>query len=117
MLVRRIIETLPRFAYRFADEIELHGAIADVLSAAQIPFAREVVAGPRDRFDFLIPDGIVLEVKVKGSLPEALHQIARYAARTDVLTVVLVTTKLWGRSSMEIHGKPVHVLKIKGAAF
>jgi hypothetical protein len=120
MILRRVIETLPRFAYRFADEVALHEALAGVLTSAGITFEREVVAGPRDRFDFLVAPGIVVEAKIKGSLSKALAQVGRYAARDDVAAVVLVTTRFWGaeKTGMQtIHGKPVHIVKLQGASF
>lgn len=116
------METLPRFTYRFANEIELHRGMADVLTGAGIEFQREVVAGPRDRFDFLCSGGIVIEAKVKGSMAPALTQCARYLDREDVSVVVLVTTRYWGGSAAAKYttkatGKTIHTIKIKGASF
>jgi hypothetical protein len=120
MMLRGLVETLPRFSYRYSDEISLHEAMATVLTDTGIKFQREVVAGPRDRFDFLVPPGIVIEAKIKGSLSQALTQIARYAARPDVTAVVLVTPRFWGSSSAnvdQLHGKPVRIIKLTGPSF
>lgn len=119
MLLRRIVELIPRFSYRFADEIGLHEGIAQVLTDSGIFFDREYVAGPQDRFDFLVASGIVVEAKIKGSLPQALRQIARYAARDDVTAVILVTTRFWGSGRLPsvIHGKPIRLVKLRGGAF
>jgi hypothetical protein len=120
MLLRRIVETLPRFAYRFGNEIELHAGIEQVLKAEQVAFTREHVAGPQDRFDFLLETGIVIEAKVQGSLTKALPQVQRYAAREDVSAVVLVTTRFWGRNALKLdklHGKPFRLVHLRGAAF
>jgi hypothetical protein len=120
LILRSVVETLPRFAYRFANEIALHEAMAEVLTAAGIAFEREVVAGPKDRFDFLVAPGIVIEAKINGSLSQALGQIDRYAARADVTAVVLVTTRFWGRGGAavdQLHGKPVRIIKLTGASF
>lgn len=120
MLLRRLTELLPRYAYRYGNEIELHQGIAEVLTHAQISFEREYVAGPDDRFDFLVEPGIVIEAKVKGSLSKALPQIRRYAARGEVAAVVLVTTRFWGGwggALTELHGKPVRIVQLRGAAF
>lgn len=119
LILRRVVETLPRYQYRFADEIGLHEAISTVLDGAGIAYQREFVAGPRDRFDFLIEPGIVVEAKIKGSLPQALGQIRRYAARDDVSAVVLVTTRSWGdHGGVDcLHDKPVHIVKLRGASF
>lgn len=119
ILLRSIVETLPRYRYRFADEAQLQAGIADVLAQAGIPFEREHVAGPRDRFDFLIPDGIVIEAKTQGSLSQALSQVRRYAARPDVQAVVLVACRFWATvvPVTELHGKPIRVVRLKGDSF
>lgn len=120
MILRRLAVTLPAFQYRFADEIMLHEGIATVLDEGGIQYQREFVAGPCDRFDFLVEPGVVIEAKIKGSLSQALAQIDRYAARPDVQGVLLVTTRLWGNVGTDIehlHGKPVRVVKLRGASF
>jgi hypothetical protein len=118
MLIRTVVETLPRYRYRFADEKALHDGIAEALTGAGLAFERESVAGPRDRFDFLLPDGVVIEVKVDGSAGDAVRQVARYCARDDVSAVVLATTKGWQvPSCLELHGKPIRVINLKGASF
>lgn len=120
MILRSVVETLPRFSYRFSNEIALHEGMAQALTSAGIAFEREVVAGPKDRFDFLVAPGIVIEAKIQGSLAKALQQVDRYAARADVTAVVLVTTRFWGTTSAgidQLHGKPVHIIKLTGAAF
>jgi len=114
-----IAQLLPRYAYRMADEKLFQDGLAEVLTVAGVGHQREYVAGPRDRFDFFVDGGIVIEAKVKGSLPAALDQIDRYAARVDVKAVILVTTKYWGAASSvhQLRGKPVYVVKVRGAAF
>jgi hypothetical protein len=121
LVLRRVLETLPRFTYRFTNEVELHKALALVLAGAGLEFEREHVAGPADRFDFLLPSGIVIEAKVKGSMTPALSQCARYLAREDVSAVVLVTTRYWAAGGREVFknttGKPLHTVKVRGASF
>lgn len=119
-MLRRVVETLSCHSYRFVNELELHDRIAQVLTSASIPFDREFVAGQRDRFDFLIAPDIVIEVKVDGSLAEALGQVNRYAAREDVGSVVLATSRHWGRDRSigdELHGKPFRLLHLRRVAF
>lgn len=121
LLLRRVLEELPRFAYRFANEADLHRGLADVLANAGIEFQHEFVAGPEDRFDFLVPSGIVIEAKTKGSFSVALTQCARYLKRDDVSVVVLVAARHWGRTAPRFvtrdNAKQVHVVHLKGAAF
>lgn len=122
LLLRSVVELLPRFSYRYGNEVALHQAMSEVLTGAGIEFERERVAGPKDRFDFFLPPGIVIEAKVNGSLSEALRQCDRYAARDDVQAVVLVTTKAWGRTralkpDAQLHGKPLRMVTLRGASF
>lgn len=121
MLLRRIATALESHAYRFANESQLHDAMAAVLEGIGVSCQREHVAGPRDRFDFLCDGGIVIEVKVKGSLPEAMRQVERYCALDAVQAVILVSTRQWAggrlRSDLAFHGKPVQMVKVSSQAF
>lgn len=119
-ILSRVVEALVRHHYRFSNEASLHDGIAQVLRGAGIEFTHEYVAGPRDRFDFLIPPGIVIEAKVKGSMSSAAHQVDRYAARDDVKAIVLATTRFWS-GALAIkplwRDKPMRSVRLKGAAF
>lgn len=122
MLLRTVVELLPRFSYRFSSEMDLHAGMAQVLTSHGVEFERERVAGPKDRFDFYLPPGIVIEAKVKGSFPEALRQVQRYAERDDVQAVVLATSRFWGRTpalrpNAKLGGKPFHMITLRGASF
>ncbi len=120
MVLRRVVETLPRYSYRFDSEATLHRGIAEVLAANQVPFAHEHVAGPRDRFDFLVEPGIVIEAKVNGSLSPAIAQSVRYLERADVTALVIVTTRFWGlqgRLRPMWKGKPMRMVKLSGTSF
>lgn len=119
-LIDRVSTELSAHAYRFNRETDLHQGLASVLEGAGIQHRREVIAGPRDRFDILVEPGLVIEAKVKGSLAEALIQCKRYAELPDVSAVLLVTTRHWGNTpdrELTFSGKPVRILKLKGVAF
>lgn len=121
-VLNRIINLLPRFGYRFGDEKQLHDGIATVLGAENIGFVREAAAGPKDRFDFLCEDGVVIEAKIKGSFTEAINQIDRYMQNDAVAAVVLVTTRQWGtpprlRKDPRVRGKPVRFVTLRSQAF
>lgn len=120
LLLRSIVETLPRFAYRFANEADLHCGISEVLTGAGIPFEHEFVANAQDRFDFLVDSSIVIEAKVKGSMNPAMRQCARYLQNADVSAVVLVTNLLWRGTEKHTHiltGKPLQIIRLRGSAF
>lgn len=118
-MLQLIRDSLPRYQYRFSSEVSLHESIAEALLRCSVEFAREVVAGQTDRFDFLVAHGVVIEVKTKGSLAEALRQCGRYAARGDVSGVILAATRHWalGNPTFAAHGKSIHVIKLNGASF
>lgn len=122
MFLAELAAELSAYTYTFANEQELHVQIGDVLSLLGIPAKHEHVAGERDRFDFLLGGGVVIEAKVKGSLSAALRQVLRYCERGDVSGVLLVTTRLWGhasnaRTTMTLAGKPVRIVRIGGQSF
>ena len=74
------------------DEYNLHNTVADHLAAAAIPFKREYKLGPRNRIDFLIENGIGIEVK-KGKQNKAavLQQVERYARCEETTAIILVS--------------------------
>jgi hypothetical protein len=120
--LRRITQVLPDYAYSFGDEKQFHDGLEIALRGNGLPFTREYVAGPQDRFDFFCENGVVIEAKIKGSLSEALRQVDRYCQRDDVSAVVIVTTRLWGSTARlkpdaELHGKPVRLVAVRGQAF
>lgn len=121
MLLRRVMTVLPRFAYRFGSEAELHKGIALVLDGVQINYSHEHVAGPKDRFDFLLDGGVVIEAKTQGSLAHALLQCNRYLQRDDVSAVLLVATRRWASQELQhaclATDKRIHMVRLKGASF
>lgn len=82
-------------AYRFAyaDEMELHEGIAQVLALTGADVQREVSL-PRNagRIDFLV-DAVGIEVKVQGSPAQINRQLRRYAACPQIEELVLVTNR------------------------
>jgi hypothetical protein len=118
LLMRRVIKALSAYRYRFGTEVLLHEAMAAALESERIAFTREFIAGPKDRFDFLVEPGLVIEAKIKGSFSEAAAQCMRYAKRDDVRGVILAATRFWaGQADMPevMCGKPVAVIRLRGA--
>lgn len=113
---RQVIATLARilsgYAYRFSSEVHLHDAIDATLTANGWAFEREVSGDASNRFDFWCA-GIVIEIKVDGSLSQALRQVDRYAALDGVHGVLLAATPAWARSAStapcELQGTPIAI--------
>jgi len=106
---------LGRYAYRYGDEIQLHKRIAEVLTLYGFEFERERVLDARNRADFWL-DGVVIEVKVGGSLSSALHQVGRYIKLPDVTGVILAGTPRWAgeplASEPEWLDKPFQMVRL-----
>ena len=106
-------------SFRFAafDEATLQRLIADVLIVAGYKFEREKRLSRKDRLDFLLDDGVAVEIKIDGSLTGVMRQLSRYAEHERVLAIVLVTTRATQalRIPSEFSGKPVRVVLLPGA--
>lgn len=109
MRLRQVEGLLTTYAYRYGSEVQLHERMAQVLDAAGIPYEREKPLDAKNRADFWL-DGLVIEVKVDGSLDQALAQVGRYIALPDVAGVLLACTRHWAAAPMRnrptFHGKP-----------
>ena len=120
MQLSTLAQAMGGYRYRYANEAQLHDRLADVLLEQRVDFERERILDAKNRLDFWIEGGIVLEVKVDGSLSQALRQIDRYAALDDVAAVLLATTQRWGDDSIKhrasFHGKPFEMLRLRRQA-
>jgi len=105
--------------FRFGNERELQDGIAQVLSAANISFAREVVLGDAGVIDFVVreQEAIGLEVKISGSLAALTRQLHRYAQRPELASLMLVTplARLI-RLPPTFAGKPLRVVHLLSSA-
>jgi len=92
---------------RLSTERALQDSIAEVLTAAKIPFEREKALSKRDRPDFLLADGrVVLEAKFKYPKKAIYRQLARYAEHDQVTVLMLITGTAMGMVDT-IQDKPV----------
>ncbi|MGH8156645.1 MAG: hypothetical protein ACREPQ_00865 [Rhodanobacter sp.] len=109
--LRELAGHLRGYAYRYSDEVQLHGTLENILlQAGEKDFVREHAIDRKNRFDFWFPnEGLVIEVKVDGTLSEALRQIDRYTALPGVRGVLLASTPRWANIELSsLHGIPVH---------
>lgn len=109
VVLDRLAGHIGAYAYRYSNELMLHTAIDGVLLAAgERGFVREYPIDKQNRFDFWLPaEGVVIEVKVDGSLAQALRQCDRYARLESVRAVLLVHPARWGTVSVDaLQGVP-----------
>lgn len=108
--VRRIATLLGGFRYLFGDEYQLQAAVAEVLTGAGETVTREVALDRKNRADVMVAGGLLVEVKVEGSLSAALRQCERYSALEAVHGIVLAASVRWARRGLvarpRMGGKP-----------
>ncbi|APQ14712.1 hypothetical protein BJP27_24380 (plasmid) [Pseudomonas oryzihabitans] len=116
-LLRSIADLLQRYRYRYTSETQLQDRLASVLDAHGIAYEREYAADAANRFDFLLQGGLVVEVKVKGTIAEALRQVDRYQRLHLVTGVILAGTPRWAAESLpdrpEWAGKGFAMVKLE----
>lgn len=111
------LAVLKGYRFRTTSERELQDGIGQALTAAGISFEREKRLSAYDRPDFFI-DGLVIEVKCKGTWRAGLSQAMRYSEHGDVTEVALIGTCRWldmRGMPQKVSGKPLHFLKLRGA--
>lgn len=120
--VCNLMRLLEGFNYRFGSEVQLHETLSKVLSASSIEHAREFRLDSKNRVDFWLPErateqGLVIEVKVDGTLAEALRQVGRYIMLPNVTGVLLASTVRWAAFALEDQphwdGKPFQVAYLR----
>lgn len=116
LTLRALRGALAAYSYRYGSEVQLHERLGEVLTAAGISYQREFVLDPKNRADFWI-DGVVVEVKVDGSLAEAARQVGRYIGLEQVSGVLLASTKPWARTPLQVKpkfgGKPFEMVYLR----
>ncbi|MFA6230924.1 MAG: hypothetical protein WC617_12260 [Rhodanobacter sp.] len=107
-----------RHTFRFANEIILHDALAGLLSEAGYTFVREHRFDSKNRTDFFLPvEGVVIEVKVDGTLSQALRQVSRYSTLEGVCGILLAAATAWGSAPVgdipELHGRALRMAHLQ----
>lgn len=99
--------------YLVASEHELSDAVEDTLVQAGIEASREHALPGAGRADFYVAPGLVVELKVGGSLGALTHQVSRYAAHPAVGAVLVVSLRsMHGALPERLSGKLLRVLAL-----
>lgn len=92
--------------FDLSNEKAAQAQLETILTNAGITFSREHRLSDRDIVDFLVADGIAVEMKLRGHQKVAVFkQLSRYALHDAVREVVLVTNMAMGLP-VQIEGKP-----------
>lgn len=109
--IDRIADVLTSGVYRYSRETQLHLGIEQALTGAGFnPQPEQRIKG--GRIDFLV-GRVGIEVKIKGTAPDLLAQLVRYAASPEVDGLLVASTRIRHRDMpTELNGKPVRVVII-----
>jgi len=87
--------------------------ISKRLTGAGISFEREVWVAKRSRVDFMLEDGVVIEVKRgKPNSKTVAAQLKKYAASVNVSEIILVSERGLVWHIEESNGKRVHYVSL-----
>lgn len=114
--VLRLVHTLNRYRHRGANEKDIQASVERVLAHCGWKFHREHSLSAHDRPDFLVEDGIVLEVKMKASRSFVLMQLGRYAVHSEVAALVLASPRYTVVAGLPktLYGKPLAGVHLPG---
>lgn len=111
----RAAEAVRGHAYRFTSERELQDGLARVLDRLGVAVHREHSLNAKDRPDFFLEGGLVVEVKCDGSPADLVRQVFRYAQHPAVHAIlVVVSLRRLTALPSTMNDKPVRVAFVGG---
>jgi len=112
--VTKVVRHLAKFRFQATTEAEFQNSIAEALGR-EFTFRREVRLAPGDRIDFLLDNGVGIEVKTQGTAATAEKQLRRYAKSEQVKALILMTSRSQvAVQPLSIDGKPVRTVIFYG---
>jgi hypothetical protein len=108
MEVRHVIE---RNRFSLTDEKKTQAEMSDAFTAAGIEHVRECHLSDGDIVDFMLKEGVAIEVKLKGQRMAIYRQLERYAA-SDRVTAIVLATAISMQLPPTIGGKPASVVSL-----
>jgi hypothetical protein len=106
-----VISVLRQTPIMLNDEKRTQSDIEKVLISKGIPHRREVDLGDGDIIDFMLPEGLGLEVKLKESKRAIYRQCKRYCAHPQVRQLILVSATAMGLHET-INDKPCYLVSL-----
>ncbi len=111
--VRHIRDAVNRKRFGYANEVELHRGLAQVLAGLGLTVEREVRLGGPDRIDITVdlvrPAGrrirVGIEAKIAGQAGSVRRQLSRYARYPQLDALMLVTSVRRHTAEMVAHAE------------
>jgi hypothetical protein len=105
----RLVSVLKAARFACQDEADLQIGVARLLDSLGLQYLREHSLSARDRVDFFLPGGIVLELKVATDGAALLRQVLRYAQHDGVAEIIAASTTHHALALPDtVQGKPLH---------
>ena len=118
MTAEQIVTEIYRHKFHYRDEKELQKGISILLSQLGLEFYPEVPLSRLDRIDFLVADGIGIEVKINSPLTPVIRQLWRYSECPEIQALILVTTRSKHMNlPVKMNGKPLYYVYLLYSVF
>lgn len=111
--INQLARLLLSVRFRFCSELDLQDGIEQLLQQHKLAYVREKSLSAQDRPDFVVDGNLAIEIKIQGTLAQALRQIHRYAQHREITSILLVGSPSWIlRVPSLVGGKPVTAIRI-----
>lgn len=111
-----IIALLKSHRFFLHNEKSLQSDIAALFTSKKVPFNREHYLDENNIMDFIVADGIGLEIKIDGTKRAIYEQCLRYSKFPEVKELILFTNKQLGTPHL-YEGKRFNIVNIGTAWF
>lgn len=110
-MIAMVREVISQHAFPLHDEKRAQADLAQALEESGIAYEREVVLATGDVVDFMLADGVALEVKLRAPKRAIYRQLTRYARHAPVAGIILASNTAMGLPE-SINGKPVAIMSL-----
>jgi len=114
--IKEIFDALTKHRFVISNEKVLQLEIENIFKQKGFEFKREYYLDEENKniIDFLMSQGIGIEVKIKANKRAIYKQLLRYSEFEEIKSLILVTGTNTGMPK-ELNGKPVYILNISRA--
>ncbi len=112
--IKHIFSILSHHRFVISNEKVLQSDIQAVFDEKNISYKREYILDKKSEIDFLLDNGIGIEVKIKGQKRAMYKQCLRYSEFKEIKSLILITTVSTGMPKL-LNNKDVHILNLSRA--
>ncbi len=112
--IKKIYQLLSGYRFVISNEKSVQLEMEQLFINNNIPYRREPHLDSINIPDFILDDGLCIEVKIKGAKRAIYNQCLRYSEFEDVKSILLVTSVNTGLPP-ELNGKKTYILNLSRA--